>query len=125
VDRCSRPARKRILVDNERTIAGFGSLTIETVGQATLPVVAGSAQLSSKGAIGGYGIFEWIAPGQEASVPLEVRNAGSYILAYDNTNGHSIGIALANVAASAAWITVVISDDYSFRICRPPTWGST
>jgi hypothetical protein len=37
---------------------------------------------------------------QEAVVPLETRNAPSYLLAFDNTNGVVLGVALENVSTS-------------------------
>jgi len=94
-----------------RTIPGFGSLLIETIGQESQPVVLGSAQLSSTGSIGGFGLFRWIGPGQEASVPLENRNAASYVLVFDNTNGLTTGLALAGVTNLASSVPAIIRDD--------------
>jgi hypothetical protein len=44
-------------------------------------------------------------------VPLETRNAGMYVLAFDNTNGLATGVALANESSQAANITVNLFDD--------------
>jgi beta-lactamase superfamily II metal-dependent hydrolase len=94
-----------------RNLSGYGTVTIQTIGQSGLSVVAGSAQLTTTGTVSGFGIFNWIQFGQEASVPLETRTANSYVLAFDNTNGLSTGLALANVAATPATVSVVIRDD--------------
>jgi hypothetical protein len=94
-----------------RTLPGNGSLTLVTVGQESVPVVAGSAQLSTTGNVSGFGIFNWIQFGQEASVPLETRAASSYVLPFDNTAGLSTGIALANASGTSGTVLVVIRDD--------------
>jgi hypothetical protein len=43
-------------------------------------------------------------------VPLETRNAASYILAFDNTSNVATGVALENVSTQAANVNVVIRD---------------
>src|ERR1019366_3423764 len=45
----------------------------------------------------------------ETVVPLETRNTGPYLLAFDNTGGSVLGVALASVAA--ANISVTIRDE--------------
>jgi hypothetical protein len=44
-------------------------------------------------------------------VPLETRNAGAYVLTFDNTSGYDTGVALANVSTQPANVTVIIRDD--------------
>jgi len=61
-------------------------------------------------AVSGFEIFDWTTFGQEASVPLETRRPGSFLLIYDDTGGFTTGVALSNVAA-AANIMVNIYDD--------------
>ena len=73
--------------------------------------VPGSAQLTTTGSIGGFEIFDYTVNGQEASVPLETRTAGSFVLVYDNTNGLATGVALANTSATAANAVANIYDD--------------
>jgi len=94
-----------------RTLAPGASLLIETVGQESRPVMVGSAQLTTTGHVSGFGIFRWIQHGQEASVPMEAQNAGSYVLAFDNTAGLTTGIALANMAGQPANVSAQIRDD--------------
>ena len=94
-----------------QTIPGNGSLLIETVGQAGIPVVEGSARLVTTGNVSGFGIFKSISSGQEASVPLEDRNPASYVLAFDNTGGLATGIAVSDVANLPAGMGIVIRDD--------------
>ncbi len=94
-----------------RTLAAGASLLIETVGQASVPVVVGSARLTTNGSVDAFGIFRWTQFSQEASVPLEQREAGSYVLPFDNTSGLTTGLALANVANVGAGVNVVIRND--------------
>ena len=94
-----------------RTISANASLIIETAGSPALPVMTGSAQLAATGAVDGFAILHHIVTGQEAAVPLESRTAPSYLLAFDNTAGRVLGVALENVSAQAANIPVVIRDD--------------
>jgi trimeric autotransporter adhesin len=75
-----------------------------------------SAQVLTGGNIGGFAIFKYTPTGQEAVVPLETRNAPSYVLAFDNTGVLGTGVAIANVATQAANIPVVIRDDTGAQI---------
>lgn len=81
--------------------------------QATTTIAGlGSAQLFTDGAVTGFLIFRFVPTGQEASVPLQTGNAGSYVLSFDaSAPGFNTGIAVANVAASTAAIPVVFRDD--------------
>jgi len=56
---------------------------------------------------------------QEAVVPMETRNASSYLLAFDNTSGLVLGVALENVSAQNALIPVIIRDDGGAVISAP------
>ena len=49
-------------------------------------------------------------------VPLQAINAPSYILAFDNTGNLSTGLAISNVAAQAANVSVIIRDDTGVEI---------
>ena len=94
-----------------QTLAPGASLLIETRGQDTLPAMVGSAQLSTTGNVSGFAIVRWIPLEQEASVPLETRNADAYVLAFDNTDGLTTGLALANVTNQPANVVVNVRDD--------------
>lgn len=59
----------------------------------------------------GFAIFHQIFTTQEAVVPMETRNASSYLLAFDNTNGLVLGVAVENVSVQNAVIPVIIRDD--------------
>lgn len=103
----------------DRTLGGDASLIIGTAGPQTSPVLVGSAQLAATGAIDGFAIFHHIVTTQEAVVPLETRNAASYLLAFDNTSGLSLGVAVENLSAQNAVIGVVIRDDTGAVISLP------
>jgi hypothetical protein len=94
-----------------QTIPANGSVLIQTVGQAASNVVAGSATLVTSSQVSGFGIFNWIQFGQEASVPMEDRTPSSFVLAFDNTGGLTTGLALAETAGQAASIPITIRDD--------------
>ena len=99
----------------DRTLSANASLIIETAGPQTPPVQEGSAQLSATGAVDGFAIFHHVITQQETVVPMETRNASSYLLAFDNTGG-VLGVAVANVAAQPGNVGVVIRDDSGKQI---------
>jgi hypothetical protein len=99
----------------DRTLSANASLIIETAGPQTPPVQVGSAQLSATGPVDGFAIFHHVITQQETVVPMETRNASSYLLAFDNTGG-VLGVAVANVSAQAGNVGVVIRDDSGKQI---------
>jgi len=94
-----------------RNLAPGASLLIASVGDENLPVVVGSASLTTTGNVGAFSIFRWTQFGQEASVPLEDRIPGSFVLVFDNTSGLTTGLAMANAANTGASIMVRIRDE--------------
>jgi hypothetical protein len=103
----------------DRTLPPNASLVIDTAGPATPPVQVGSAQVAALGSVDGFAIFHQILTAQEAVVPLETRNASSYLLPYDNTNGATLGVAIANalfMGGGATGASVVIRDDTGAQI---------
>lgn len=103
----------------DRTLAANASLIVNTTGPQKPPVLVGSAQLAATGPVDGFAIFHQIATGQEAVVPLETRTASSYLLAFDNTNGLALGVAVENVSAASAVIPVVIRDENGVVLSAP------
>ena len=91
-----------------QTIPASGTLVVVSAGNTA---EVGSAQLSTEGSIGGFAIFHYNPTGQEAVVPMQTSNATAYILAFDNTNGLSTGLALANISNQAANVPVIVRDD--------------
>jgi hypothetical protein len=98
------------------------SLIVKTMGPQTPPVQIGSARVSSTGAVDGFAIFHHVITQQETVVPLETRNAGSYLLAFDNTGGSVLGIALAMIGQPMGSIRIVIRDDTGVVAETQPTW---
>ena len=93
-----------------QTLTAGATLVLET--QGTGPqVMLGSAQLSSDQGASGFGLFRYDPSGQEATTPLETRNAPAYVLAYDNTTPLATGVALANLSAQAATVGLILRDD--------------
>ncbi len=89
------------------TVAPGATLVIST--QASIALV-GSAQLTASNAVSGFAVFRYNPTGQEAVVPLETRNASAYVLAFDNTNGVSTGVAIANSSAQSAKVRAALRD---------------
>jgi YD repeat-containing protein len=100
----------------DNAIAANASLIMATAGPQTPPVQIGSAQMLATGNVDGFAIFHLIPGAQEAVVPLETRNAGSYILAFDQTDGVVLGVAVANASAQAGNIAIVLRNDAGARI---------
>lgn len=94
----------------DRTLSSNASLIIDTAVGQTAPIQVGSAQLAATGSVDGFAILHLIPGGQDIAVPLETRNAGSYLLAFDNAGGVGLSVALANTSARAANVGVVIRD---------------
>ncbi len=98
------------------TLASNASLIVQTAPLANLSMQTGSAQLAATASTGGFAIFHVYPTEQEAVVPLETRNASSYLLAFDNTNNAVLSVALANVALQPASVSVLIRDDTGAQI---------
>jgi len=94
-----------------QNLAAGAMLVVETVANDAAASVVGSAQLTTTGNVSGFEIFRWTTFGQEASVPLETRTPAGFVLVFDDTGGLTTGVALSNVAASAATVTAKIYDD--------------
>jgi hypothetical protein len=95
----------------DQVIAPNAQFVMQATGPANVSYLEGSAQLNATGNVDGFAIFHFNPNNQEAVVPMETRNAASYVLPFDNTNGVLTGVALENVSASGAVIPVVIRDD--------------
>ena len=94
------------------TIEPGATLVVATHPQSGAVLVTGSAVLTSQGGnAGGFAVFHYNPNAQEAVVPLETRNAAAYILAFDNTNGLSTGVAVANVSNQSVKIPLTVRDD--------------
>jgi len=95
-----------------QNLAAGATRVIVSSGGANL--LTGSAQLTTAGQISGFVIFRH--NNQEAVVPLENRNAGGYIIAFDNTSGTRTGIALNVVSAHSVIVPVVVRDDAGIEV---------
>ncbi len=98
------------------TMGSNASLILQTNSPAGAPLRSGSAQLEATGGVGGFAIFHLNPSSQDAVVPLETRNASSYLLAFDNTNGAALGVALASIGTQAANVAVVVRDESGVQI---------
>ena len=102
-----------------QTLAANASLVIVTQGDNGATVsTEGWAQLQSPGNVSGFAIFQYLPSSQEAVVPLLAGNPNALVLAFDNTNGESTGVALANPASGTAAIPIAILDETGTPIYR-------
>jgi hypothetical protein len=83
-----------------------------TIGNAP---TTGWADLSSDGTVNGFAVFTDSVSAvqeQQAAVPLDTRDDPGYLLFFDNTNGFSTGVAVANQdVGTQATVVAVIRDD--------------
>lgn len=105
----------------DQNIEPNASFVMDTAEASSISEFKGSAQLSTTGDVGGFAILHLHSGAQEVAVPLETRNAAAYLLAFDNTGGVELGVALQNVSGTAATIPVVIRDDTGGAISSPGT----
>ena len=100
----------------DQTLSPRATLVIGNPGLDSQPTQIGSAQLSTDGNVGGFIRFRYSPRDQEAALPLETRNASSYVLAFDNSNGNATGVAVANLTAGPVNVSVVVRDDSGIQI---------
>ena len=97
--------------------AGAG-LVIQTAGLNDA-LATGWAELLSDGDVSGFAVFTdnvTAQQQQQAVVPLQSLNSSAYELWFDNTNGFSTGVALANASTEPATMTLVIRNDTGAQI---------
>jgi Phosphate-induced protein 1 conserved region/Bacterial Ig-like domain (group 3) len=93
-----------------RTLANRASLVIQAQG-VDAQLALGSAQLTSDFGANAFALFRYDPSGQEATVPFETRNAGAFVLAFDNTAPLATGVAIANLSNQAANVGMIVRDD--------------
>ena len=99
-------------------IGVYGQLILEANDSSAAFASTAWAQVQASNVVNGFSIFK-NQSGQEAVVPLETRNAPSYLMAFDNTGQIATGLAIANVVANipdAGSIPAVIRDDTGAEI---------
>ncbi len=99
----------------DRTLSAHASLIIQTA-EAKTAAQIGWAQLAATGPVDAFAISRQFPGGQEAVVPLDTGSANSYLLAFDNTAGAALGVAVANLSAQAASVGIVIRDDSGAQV---------
>ena len=91
---------------------------VQTTASAASALLTGSAQLSA--GVSGFAIYRYNPNGQEAVVSLETRNAGSYLIAFDNTGGTNTGIAVSlsssQPSGTPIGVPVLVRDDTGNQI---------
>ncbi|MGA3019207.1 MAG: hypothetical protein ABSF62_18950 [Bryobacteraceae bacterium] len=100
----------------DQNLNAGATLVLDSTGTASQTTAVGWAQLLTSGNIGGFAVFDYTPTGQQAVVPVETRNASSYLLAFDDTGALATGLAIANLATSPASVGVVIRDDTGAQI---------
>jgi len=94
------------------TLAAGATLIIATNAKSNAALVTGSAELTSTGGnTSGFAVFHYNPNAQEAVVPLQTGTANGYVLAFDNTNGLTTGMAVANVSTQSVKVPMIVRDD--------------
>jgi hypothetical protein len=93
-----------------KTLANGATLVIQAQGLDE-QVALGSAQLTSDFGANAFALFRYDASGQEATVPFETRNAGAYVLAFDNSAPLATGVSIANLSNLTANVGMILRDD--------------
>ena len=93
------------------SITASGLFLVDTTGLYTQTANVGWSHLQASGDVGGYALFTNTRTNWQAAVPLQTINASSYLLAFDNTDPLSTGVAIANLATQDANIKAIIRDD--------------
>ncbi len=112
----SLPNPGTITSSMDLVMPSHATFAFSSLGAGSLDVQTGAARLMSDIGVTGFVRFRYAPRDQEAIVPLELRKAESYVLSFDNMNGIATGVAIANLASSAASIPVVIRDDSGAQI---------
>ncbi|HEY1342110.1 MAG TPA: Ig domain-containing protein [Bryobacteraceae bacterium] len=102
----------------DRVVNPYTTLVLEMGSQVAVTQV-GWADVLSSSAISGYAIFrQTMASGlsSEGTVPLQSQFPLTMTLAYDDTAGSLMGVAIANLSTSAVILTVSIWDDSGNQI---------
>jgi len=97
----------------DRTLNPGAQLVVQSTGPSSQPTLAGWAQVLSNGALGGFAIFSQAIgnTNQEAEAPLDTSVSADYVVPFDNTNGASTAVALANITAQSVSTALSIRDD--------------
>jgi hypothetical protein len=113
----------------QQTLAPNARLVVNIAGSDQAPVQIGSAHLASSPGVSGFIRYSYAPTGQDAIVPLETRQAASYVFPFDDTSGAATGVAVANSSASAVTIPVVLYDQTGAQIASStvtlPAHGQT
>jgi hypothetical protein len=94
------------LTTTTETIAPNTTLVVAT--QPLASNVEGWVDVLTNGALSGFAVYS--NGSEEASVPLQSLIETSFSLYFDNTNGASTGVAVANLAGAPATITATVWD---------------
>ena len=97
----------------DRTLNSGAQLVVQSTGPNSQPTLTGWAQVLTNGTLGGLAVFSQAIgnTNQQAEILLDTSNAGHYVVPFDNTNGASTAMALANISAQAVNTAISISDD--------------
>ena len=86
------------------------SALIQTTADASSPLVGGSARLSSDPGVTGFLIFQFNPSGADVLVSAQAGNASSYLVAFDQTNGLTTALSLANSTTQQITVTGYLRD---------------
>lgn len=89
------------------------TVLVVDAGNPSVPLAVGWADVLATGPVSGFAIFRTKCTActpSEGTVPLQSQFQSTLIVPYDNTNGFSTGVALANLSPSQAGVIVSMWD---------------
>jgi len=85
--------------------------------------------MASSAGVSGFIRYSYAPSGQDAIVPLETRQAASYVFPFDDTEGAATGVAVANSGSTAVTIPVTVYDATGTQVANTavslPAHGQT
>lgn len=97
-------------------LASGGTLLIDAVDQPEELLITGSAKLKGNTSIQGFATFRSSHNEQEAVVPVESRSSKEFVLVYDNTDGYTTGVAIANTTGEQLMVAIYVLDDQGIQV---------
>jgi hypothetical protein len=110
----SAPAAGPLLASSlDRTVQSGAQFVVQTTGPNSQPTKTGWAQVLTNGVLSGFAVLSQTIgnTSQQAEVPLDIGSSADYLVPFDNTNGSSTSIALANISAQAVTAAISIRND--------------
>jgi hypothetical protein len=106
-----------------------GTVLIQSTGATGSALLSGSALSTSDPGVTGFLIFRYNPTGAQVLVPMATGAPNSYLVAFDQTNGLTTGIALSNSTTATSNVTAYLRDQngtmFASSVITLPPLGHT